>query len=85
MTSTTSIGIVTSDWHIRRAKQEFRRYFQHVYAYPVPLLRGTQGLQSLMPTADSLDDNTTLIREWVGILWYKILKFINLILIRIFR
>jgi uncharacterized SAM-binding protein YcdF (DUF218 family) len=85
MTSTTSIGIVTSDWHIRRAEQEFRRYFQQVYTYPVSPLRGTQGLQSLMPTADSLDDNTTLIREWVGILWYKILNFINLILIRILR
>jgi uncharacterized SAM-binding protein YcdF (DUF218 family) len=73
VTSTTPIGVVTSDWHIRRAEQEFRRYFQQVYTYPLSPLRGTQGLQSLMPTADSLDDNTTLLREWVGILWYKIL------------
>ena len=72
MTSATPIGVVTSDWHIRRAEQEFRRYFQQVYTYPLSPLRGTQGLQSLMPTADSLDDNTTLLREWVGILWYKI-------------
>ena len=69
---TTPIGIVTSDWHMRRAEQEFRRYFQKVYTYPLLTLRGTQGLQSLMPAADSLDDNTTLLREWVGILWYKI-------------
>jgi uncharacterized SAM-binding protein YcdF (DUF218 family) len=73
MTPTTSIGVVTSDWHIRRAEQEFRRYFQQVYTYPVSPLRGMQGLQSFIPTADSLDDNTTLFREWVGILWYKIL------------
>lgn len=73
MTPTTSIGVVTSDWHMRRAEQEFRRYFQQVYTYPVSPLRGTQGLQSLMPAADSLDANTTLLREWVGILWYKIL------------
>jgi uncharacterized SAM-binding protein YcdF (DUF218 family) len=79
MTSTTSIGIVTSDWHIRRAEQEFRRYFRQVYTYPLSPLRVTQGLQSLMPSADSLDDNTTLLREWVGILWYKILGGIHLV------
>jgi len=73
VTPTTSIGVVTSDWHMRRAEQEFRRYFQQVYTYPVSSLRSTQGLQSLMPEADSLDDNTTFLREWVGILWYKIL------------
>ena len=72
MTPATSIGVVTSDWHIRRAEQEFRRYFQQVFTYPVSPLRGTQGLQSFMPTADSLDNNTTLLREWVGIMWYKI-------------
>ncbi len=73
MTPNIPIGVVTSDWHIRRAEQEFCRYFRQVYTYPVPPLRGTQGLQSLMPTVDSLDDNTTLLREWVGILYYKIL------------
>jgi len=72
MTPTISIGVVTSDWHMRRAEQEFRRYFQQVYTYPVSPLRDTQGLKLLMPSADSLDDNTTLLREWVGILWYKI-------------
>ena len=72
VTPTTSIGVVTSDWHMRRAEQEFRRYFQQVYTYPLSPLWNMQGLQSLMPSADSLDDNTTLIREWVGILWYKI-------------
>jgi uncharacterized SAM-binding protein YcdF (DUF218 family) len=79
VTPATPIGVVTSDWHIRRAEQEFRRYFQQVYTYPVSPLRGTQGLQSLMPTADSLDDNTIFLREWVGILWYKILGGIHVV------
>ena len=72
VTPIISIGVVTSDWHIRRAEQEFRRYFQQVYTYPLPSLWNTQGLQSLMPTADSLDNNTAFLREWVGIMWYKI-------------
>jgi len=72
MTPTTPIGVVTSDWHMRRAEQEFRRYFQQVYTYPLLTLRGAQGLQSIIPAADSLDANTDLLREWVGILWYKI-------------
>ncbi len=75
----TSIGVVTSDWHIRRAEQEFRRYFQQVHTYPLSPLRGTQGLKSFIPTAESLDDNTTLLREWVGILWYKILGEIHVV------
>ena len=57
---------------MRRAEQEFRRYFQQVYTYPLLTLRGVQGLQSIIPAADSLDANTDLLREWVGILWYKI-------------
>jgi uncharacterized SAM-binding protein YcdF (DUF218 family) len=73
VTSTTPIAVVTSDWHIRRAEQEFRRYFQQVYNYPAPPLQGAPGLQSLIPSADSLGANTLLLREWVGILWYKIL------------
>ena len=73
VTSTTPIAVVTSDWHIRRAKQEFRRYFQQVYNYPAPPLQGAPGVQSLIPSAESLGANTLLLREWVGILWYKIL------------
>lgn len=69
----TSIGVVTSDWHMRRAEQEFRRYFQQVYTYPVLPLRDTQGLQSLIPAVDALGANTIFLQEWVGILWYKIL------------
>lgn len=70
----TPIGIVTSDWHMRRAQQEFRRYFQQVTTYPVPPLRDTQGLKSLIPAANALGDNTILLREWVGILWYQLLS-----------
>jgi len=34
---------------------------------------GISPLQSLISSADSLGANTLLLREWVGILWYKIL------------
>jgi len=60
VTSTTPIAVVTSDWHIRRAEQEFRRYFQQVYNYPAPSLQGALGLQSLIPSADSLVPNVAV-------------------------
>lgn len=72
VTPVTPIAVVTSAWHMRRARREFCRYFQHVQAYPVPSdLQRTQW-RDVLPDARTLDVNTTLLREWVGMLWYAI-------------
>ena len=67
------IGIVTSDWHMRRARREFCRYFQKVQIYPVPKVKSPLVWQDIIPNANTLDANTTLLREWVGMVWYTIL------------
>ncbi len=72
VTPETPIALVTSSWHMRRARREFCRYFQQVQAYPVPEVRHPVGWRDFIPTADALDDNTTLLREWAGMLWYAV-------------
>lgn len=73
VTPATPIGIVTSSWHMRRAQQEFSRYFTQVQIYPVPAIEHEVNWQDLLPEASYLDANTTLLQEWIGILWYAIL------------
>ncbi len=74
VTSATPIALVTSGWHMRRAQREFCRYFEQVQTYPVPEVQHPVGWQDFIPDADTLDANTTLLREWVGILWYGALR-----------
>lgn len=73
VTPVIPIGIVTSDWHMRRARREFCRYFPQVQTYPVPKVKSPLVWQDIIPNANTLDANTTLLREWVGMLWYTIL------------
>lgn len=73
VTSATPIAVVTSGWHMRRAQREFCRYFQQVQTTPVPEVPRPVGWQDIIPDAGTLGDNTTLLREWVGMLWYAIL------------
>lgn len=74
VTPATPISIVTSSWHMRRARMEFCRYFAHVYPYPVPEVTRRVGWQDVVPNAGRLGANTTLIHEWAGVLWYEILN-----------
>ena len=73
VTQSLPIGVVTSGWHMRRARREFCRYFEHVQAYPVPVLAQPISSRDWLPDADSLGASTTLAREWVGMLAYAIL------------
>ena len=77
VTAATTVAVVTSAWHLRRARQEFCRYFQRVLVYPVdspvtPILWSV-----LIPDGGSLEASTTLVREWVGMAWYAILGIWN--------
>lgn len=73
----TPVGLVTSGWHMRRAQSVFCHHFNHVALYPVPYVTSPWQWQDLVPSASSLDDSTTLLREWVGLIWYAILDIFN--------
>ena len=73
VTPATPIAVVTSGWHMRRARREFCRHFQQVGVYPVLPVQRAFGWRDFIPDAYALDANTTLMREWVGLLWYAIL------------
>lgn len=77
VTTTTPIGLVTSGWHMRRAQREFCRYFSQVSSYPVPPMQRSWSWQDLVPDAGTFDATTTLLREWVGLLWYAILGHVS--------
>ena len=70
VTGATPVGIVTSEWHMRRARREFCRYFQHVHSYSVPPFKRAVRWRDIVPQAGSLDGNTTLVREWIAVVWY---------------
>ena len=77
VTASTTVGVVTSNWHMRRAQQEFSRHFQHVIIYPVYSMVRTWQWQDFVPDAANLDESTTFLREWIGLLWYEILDRID--------
>lgn len=78
VSAATPIGVVTSAWHMRRAQLEFCRYFQHVSLFPVLVAVRPVQWQDFVPDAHALTNNTTLLREWVGIFWYTILHFFEI-------
>jgi uncharacterized SAM-binding protein YcdF (DUF218 family) len=71
----TIIGLVTSKWHMRRAIFSFKQYFDEVYPSPISasiLDNSLFAIQRFIPYPDALSKSTTMIHEWIGILWYKI-------------
>ena len=72
ITPQTPIAVVTSVWHMRRAQQEFNRYFKNSWYSPVPLNRDSIHWWAFIPNSYALGSNTTLFREWVGLAWYKL-------------
>lgn len=73
ITPDTKVGLVTSPWHLRRATAEFRRHFRNVEPwYPrrpwLPL-----EWEDFVPDAQALHHSTTMIHEWIGIAWYRLL------------
>ncbi len=70
----TPIAVVTSDWHIRRARREFCRSFEAVLTSAVPARIHSVSWQDFIPDPGALNFNTALLREWVGSLWYEILN-----------
>lgn len=75
ITSNAPIAIVTSSWHMRRAKQEFGKYFSNIKLFPVSLKNDPINVYSIIPSSNAISRSTELLREWVGMAWYKISWF----------
>jgi len=69
------IGLVTSAYHMKRSEAEFRKYFKNVTTLPAGYLysspAGTAAIR-YVPQSARLFDNTLILREFVGRLWYRI-------------
>lgn len=72
------IGLVTSAFHMRRSEAEFRKYFKNVTTLPSSYLysspAGTTAIRYI-PQSGRLFDNTLILKEFVGRLWYIIKKY----------
>ena len=72
LTPDTPLAIVTSDFHLRRSRREFSRFFNNLRMIGAdPVITDASfddiSLRSLWPTVDSLQDSTTYLREYVAL------------------
>ena len=73
VTRTTPIGIVTSDWHMRRMYGAFRRHFAHVSTPAPQSALQTRGvIDDVLPSSQELRTSTRLLHEWLGVAWYAL-------------
>lgn len=73
ITPDTKVGLVTSPWHLRRATAEFRRHFRDVEPWYPRRQRSPLAWEDFVPNSQALHDSTTMIHEWIGIAWYRLL------------
>jgi len=66
----SSIGIVTSGWHMRRAYREFSRYFTTIQIRSVSPNPVQAGWRGLIPNINSLQSSGVYLQEWIGMAWY---------------
>lgn len=73
ITPATPIGVVTSDWHMRRTAREFQKSFEnaHFRATYSPVVRGLN-LRNALPHEEHLNNSALFIREWVASVYYRI-------------
>lgn len=74
--------LVTSVWHMRRAKFMFERYAPKLEVIPAPTdYEATVGtghpfsLAELLPNADMLSANTRYLKEYIGYWGYRLFRF----------
>lgn len=69
------IGLVTEAFHMKRSEIEFKKYFKNIMPLPAGYLYApsvrTPAVRYI-PQSNRLLDNTLIIREYVGRLWYSI-------------
>jgi len=74
ITRATRVGVVTSDWHMRRARSVFRRWFADVTVHPIAASTPPRLLNDFLPCAGGLSDTTYALQEWIGIAWYALVR-----------
>ncbi len=67
------VGVVTSDWHMRRTAREFRSAFDNVHfrATYSPVVR-SPAFRHLIPGERHLHASSMYLREWLAILYYRV-------------
>jgi uncharacterized SAM-binding protein YcdF (DUF218 family) len=75
ISSATPIGVVTSDWHMRRTAMEFRNAFDNV-AVHTTRPRPVEGRhrQHYVPRERDLHASSAYIREWMAIVYYRLTR-----------
>jgi len=70
------LGLVTSALHMPRSQRVFRKVFPEDTIVPIPVgYRYTpqkRCLDSIIPSAEGLQNSTEALHEWIGMLWYTI-------------
>ena len=67
----SKIAIVTSDFHLRRASGEFKKYFSDVKSFGTDDATNSISRLDFVPLATHLDANTYRIKEFTGIVLSK--------------
>ncbi|MCC5841390.1 MAG: YdcF family protein [Opitutales bacterium] len=72
ITTATPIGVVTSDWHMRRTAREFQKSFENVHfrATYSPVVRGLSA-RNCLPHEEHLHNSALYIREWIASFYYR--------------
>lgn len=69
------IGLVTSAYHMKRSEKEFRKFFGNVLPLPANYLYASPAgtpVVRYIPQSQWLYNNTLVLHEYVGQLWYSI-------------
>jgi uncharacterized SAM-binding protein YcdF (DUF218 family) len=70
----TPIGVVSSDWHLRRVRMVFSRAFEQATFVGAPgRARAQGGAVALLPRERELLASSMYMREWLGIAWYSLI------------
>ncbi len=69
-----TLGIVTSALHMKRSLMVFSKYFDNIVPLPSKYLYSQNELsvESFLPNSQRLYISSTILREIVGMLWYRI-------------
>ena len=71
------IYLVSHAWHLARAAPEFERLGMVVVPAGTGYHRGKFELQSLLPTAEGMEDSYFACHEMLGIVWYRLLHLLD--------
>ena len=72
VTKNSSIAIVTSDFHLRRASGAFKKYFNNLESFGTNDATSSISWLDFVPLASHLNDNTYRIKEFVGLLMRRV-------------